>query len=81
MHKNQNPISVIADDREQRSGVVQALQDMDAVHVEIGRLAVGDYFAENRLIVERKTLADFSVSIIDGRLFRQAVKLAKSNHK
>ncbi len=80
MHKKQSNISIIADDRERRSSVVKALQDMDAVHVKIGRLTVGDYFADNRLIVERKTLADFAVSIVDGRLFKQAVSLAGSKY-
>jgi len=32
---------------------------------------MGDYQVEKRLIVERKTLKDFAVSIIDGRLFKQ----------
>jgi ERCC4-type nuclease len=33
------------------------------------------------LIVERKTLKDFAVSIIDGRLFKQMIRLANSDSK
>ena len=39
---------------------------------------MGDYQIDNRLIVERKTLKDFAVSIIDGRLFKQMLCLANS---
>jgi ERCC4-type nuclease len=40
---------------------------------------MGDYQIDNRLIVERKTLKDFAISIIDGRLFKQMIRLANSN--
>ena len=39
---------------------------------------MGDYQIDNRLIVERKSLKDFAISIIDGRLFKQMVRLANS---
>ena len=47
----------------------------------IRRLAMGDYQVEKRVIVERKTLKDFAISIIDGRLFKQMIRLANSNSK
>jgi ERCC4-type nuclease len=39
---------------------------------------MGDYQVDNRLIVERKTIKDFAVSIIDGRLFKQMIRIANS---
>ncbi len=74
-------VTIIADDRERQSGVVEHLREMDGVVVGMRRLKVGDYCAAERLLFERKTLKDFSISLIDGRLFTQAVKLANGGHK
>jgi ERCC4-type nuclease len=52
--------------------------DIENVEVCIQRLSMGDYQVENRLIVERKTLKDFALSIIDGRLFKQMIRIANS---
>ena len=79
--KNDIPLSIIADDREHKSEVIQSLLQIDNVDVTIRRLTVGDYQIDNRLIVERKTLKDFAISIIDGRLFKQMIRLANSNSK
>jgi DNA excision repair protein ERCC-4 len=68
--------TIVADDREQRSDVVAILQNRTDVRLEIKRLAVGDYLVERRILFERKTLHDLMISIIDGRLFRQAKRLA-----
>jgi len=81
MLKNDKPINIIADDREHKSEVIESLMGIENVEVCIRRLSMGDYQVDNRLIVERKTLKDFAVSIIDGRLFRQTICLANSNSK
>ena len=81
MLKNNLPINVIADDRECKSEVIASLLQIEDVDVSIQRLSLGDYRVDNRLIVERKTLKDFAVSIIDGRLFKQMLCLANSNSK
>ena len=78
MPKNDNPINIIADDREQKSEVIKSLADIENVNVQIQRLTIGDYQVDNRMIVERKTLKDFALSIIDGRLFKQMIRLANS---
>ena len=72
-------IQVTADDRELKSGVIEALRAMEGVTVKIERLPVGDYEVDGRLLFERKTLIDFVAAIKDGRLFRQANKLASSS--
>lgn len=76
-----NSINIIADDREQKSGVLQALSEIDQVNLSIQRLSIGDYRIDNRVTVERKALSDFAISIIDGRLFKQTVRLADSHLK
>jgi ERCC4-type nuclease len=81
MLKNNLSIHIIADDRECKSEVIESLMQIEDVEVSIYRLAIGDYQIDNRLIVERKTLKDFVVSIIDGRLFTQMIRLANSNSK
>ena len=81
MLKNNLPIHIIADDRECKSEVIASLLQIENVEVHIRRLSMGDYHIDNRLTVERKTLKDFAISIIDGRFFKQANHLATSNSK
>jgi Fanconi anemia group M protein len=79
MSKPNSPIKITADDRECKSGVIKALGKIENVDVDIRRLSLGDYQIGDRVIVERKTLKDFAISIIDGRLFKQAIRLANSS--
>ncbi len=72
---------VIADDREGKSRIIQYLKKSKNVSIEICRLPVGDYLVDNQLIFERKTLNDFALSIIDGRIFKQANRLVNSKYK
>jgi ERCC4-type nuclease len=53
---------------------------MEEVCVKFGTLSVGDYLVDDRVLFERKNLADFVASIRDGRLFRQACRLASTEH-
>lgn len=71
------PLMIVVDDREAPSAVPAALKQISGTEVVFKRLAVGDYEVNGRCVFERKTLADFSASIIDGRLFVQANKLAR----
>jgi ERCC4-type nuclease len=69
-------IHIVADDREARSRVCDRLAARPDVRLEIRRLPVGDYEVESEWLLERKTVQDFAVSLVDGRLFRQAHRLA-----
>lgn len=71
-------ILVTADDREPKS-VLDALRTLPNVRVSVSRLKLGDYRVDHRLLVERKTLLDFALSVLDGRLFSQAARLAISD--
>jgi ERCC4-type nuclease len=81
MKKSGYRTAVIADDRERNDEIIQVLSDSENVSVEMRRLSVGDYLVDNHLVFERKTLNDFALSIIDGRLFRQAIRLVGSKYK
>jgi DNA excision repair protein ERCC-4 len=41
----------------------------------VRRLAAGDFLVDDNFAVERKTLRDFAASVIDARLFKQAVAI------
>jgi len=71
-------IDIRADDRELAGRVVAALRQQDDVSLEVERLPLGDYLIDGTLLVERKRLPDLAASIKDGRLFRQAFRLASS---
>ncbi len=64
-----------ADHREHAPELIAELESQGC-RVETMPLSLGDYELESLLIVERKTLPDFATSVIDGRLFKQAARLA-----
>ncbi len=70
------PVRIIADDRERAGGVIDVLQRWEGIEVEVRRLRTGDFLVAGRFVVERKSLRDLAQSVIDGRLFRQAERLA-----
>jgi DNA excision repair protein ERCC-4 len=72
------PVQVVADHREARGAVIDALRSRSDVRVSMGRLELGDYELNGRLLFERKTLRDLAVSLKDGRLFEQGRRLAAS---
>ena len=76
--KSNCPIHITVDDREGKNKVVTSLSKMGNVSINIRRLSMGDYQIGKRVIIERKTLKDLSISIVDGRLFRQMIRLANS---
>lgn len=69
-------MEIKVDDRERNGGVLPYLQAMDDVTVTIRRLKLGDYCVDQRAVFERKTMKDFAISLIDGRLLGQATRLA-----
>lgn len=71
---------IIVDDRETYSGVPEHLMKLDEAIISFKRLPLGDYLVDNRLLFERKTMQDFAMSLVDGRLFDQACRLASSTY-
>jgi len=74
------PISIIMDDREPRDLMMQAMASCGCFAVEVQHLPVGDYLIDDALLIERKTLADLVRSIVDGRLFQQALRLVEARY-
>jgi DNA excision repair protein ERCC-4 len=71
-------IQITVDDRERPSGVVAELEKFCGVVVKVAHLTAGDYCIDEAVLIERKTAADFAQSLIDGRLFGQAGRMASS---
>ena len=69
-------VHIQIDHRERNTGILELLRDKNVV-VEEGNLIIGDYIINGHITVERKTAKDFILSIIDGRLFSQALRLKK----
>lgn len=61
---------VVADVHEGVCGVVRALQELGCEVVR-ARLRVGDYVVARGVVVERKTVADLHLSVVNGRFWRQ----------
>lgn len=72
------PLPITADHREAAGPLVAALRNMPAFELRVAYLPLGDYLVDNRLLVERKTLGDLTLSIKDGRLFDQGLRLAEA---
>ena len=70
--------SIQVDDRERGGPVLDLLRQSADFCVTVSRLKLGDYLLDSRFVFERKTLKDLVVSIIDGRLFQQALKLSEA---
>ncbi len=68
---------VIVDTREAKSGIAKELSLFD-LNLSLMQLPIGDYILSSRVGVERKDVADFSQSIIDGRLFPQLFELKRA---
>lgn len=77
---NEKKIDLKIDFREQRSGIVGEIEKLaDSITFEMSILPTGDYLIGDKIIVERKTLSDFLVSIKTGRIFQQAYRIAQSD--
>lgn len=76
-HPLTKPTTILLDDREPAE-MVDLLRTVPNLHIEIGSWETGDYIVPDKLIIERKTAADFAASIIDKRLFSQTERMASS---
>lgn len=74
----ESPIPIRIDDRERGCAAAEELEALPEFSCTYQRLDLGDYQVDGRLLVERKTLHDFVTSIEDGRIFRQAWRMAGS---
>jgi len=68
------------DDREQRSGICEALAAL-GVAFAVRRLPLADYVIDGTVFIERKTVADFLESIATRRLFAQIARLRAGHQR
>jgi len=71
-----NRPEILFDYREKSSGLPDALVDA-GFETNIVKLPYCDYVINSEIFIERKTGRDFAVSIIDGRLFKQAQRMKR----
>lgn len=72
---------IIVDHSESRSALLDALRRSSVFEVRMAHLTTGDYLLNDRALVERKSVADFATSLIDGRLLPQVARLAHSGFR
>ena len=80
LREETDAITIAVDHRENADELVAELRRAGC-SVVFEQLRFGDYRIQPDTIVERKTVDDFCLSIIDGRLFRQAYLLAAHVHR
>jgi ERCC4-type nuclease len=71
-----NNIEILMDYRESNEDLIEELLSNPIVSLRTGILKTGDFLVNDLLLVERKTIIDLVGSIKDGRLFKQAARLA-----
>ncbi|WP_336336245.1 DEAD/DEAH box helicase [Haloarcula brevis] len=59
-------VEIVADQRELDSTIARDLSTRDGVETRLETLAVGDYVLSDRVVVERKTVADFMDTLTGG---------------
>jgi Fanconi anemia group M protein len=78
--KPENRVLIIADYRENNNLVIDSLNSVGAL-VRTLPLKVGDFICSDRVCIERKSGNDFVSSLIDGRLFKQAIEMKENFSK
>jgi ERCC4-related helicase/ERCC4-type nuclease len=62
----EDPVEIVADQRELDSNIARDLSTRDGIETRLETLAVGDYVLSDRVVVERKTVADFMDTLTGG---------------
>lgn len=72
---------IAVDHSEGHSALLDAVRRSGVFEVRIAHLGTGDYLIDNKVLIERKSVADFAASLVDGRLFPQVARLAHSSYR
>jgi len=62
----EDPVEIVADQRELDANIARDLSTRDGIETRLETLAVGDYVLSDRVVVERKTVADFMDTLTGG---------------
>ncbi|ELZ10874.1 Hef nuclease [Halovivax asiaticus JCM 14624] len=72
-------VEIVADQREMDANIARDLSKRDDAEVRLETLSVGDYVCSDRVVVERKSTADFVDSLVGGdrSVFEQVGAMAR----
>ena len=73
-------VEIFVDYREKNSNMMRELDKINC-KINVKSMSVGDYQITDDIIIERKTVEDFSKSITDKRLYQQAKELVSNCSK
>ncbi|ADB62585.1 ERCC4 domain protein [Haloterrigena turkmenica DSM 5511] len=78
-HAEGDAIEVVADQREMDANIARDLSRREEIEVRLETLEVGDYVCSDRVVVERKSVADFVDSLVGGdrSVFEQVGAMAR----
>jgi DNA excision repair protein ERCC-4 len=72
---------LVVDHAESHSALLDAVRQSGVFEIRMVHLTTGDYLIDDEVLVERKSVADFAASLVDGRLFPQVARLAHSRYR
>ena len=73
-------VTIYVDYREKNSNMMRELDKINC-EIKVKSMGIGDYQITDDIIIERKTVEDFSKSITDKRLYQQAKELTTNCRK
>ena len=78
-HADGEAVEIVADQREMDANIARDLSKREEIEIRLETLAVGDYVLSDRVVVERKSVADFVDSLVGGdrSLFEQVGAMAR----
>ncbi|QFU82116.1 DEAD/DEAH box helicase [Natronorubrum aibiense] len=78
-HAEGDLIEIVADQREMDATIARELSKREQIEIRLETLDVGDYVLSDRVVVERKSVADFVDSLVDGdrSVFEQVGAMAR----
>jgi ERCC4-related helicase len=77
--KRENPIIIFVDNRE-HGNTVEELHELGAT-IKLKNLEVGDFILSDDVAAEKKEVKDFVASLLDRRLFNQAIEMKRNFDK
>ncbi|MGM0388429.1 MAG: ERCC4 domain-containing protein, partial [Natrinema limicola] len=78
-HAEGDTIGIVADQREMDANIARDLSRREEYEISLETLSVGDYVLSDRVVVERKSVADFVDSLVGGdrSVFEQVGAMAR----
>ncbi len=77
---DKNKIEVIIDFREKGSGLIRELMKLK-INIKQEKLPIGDFILSDRIGIERKSISDFCISVINKNIFNQIIMLKNTYQK